>query len=223
MHFSTTSSLITLIALTTAVTSKNIGLGVKGTNFTLGLDALQTGGNAATITVVLLPNSTNNPSKVSIHNDTKLWISERKDSSDPHPVGLSLDYSEPISTYGPKLCSYTWNHDDGDPAPPPTTGFSWGSDGTLKVSHKPFYGWVACGANYDSFWWAVTPITNLSSKCTQIDLVKLEFWRNSAIKGLFNWRKNVGIIRIYSLSIMPIFCYLPLSVRVQSVSTTLPH
>jgi hypothetical protein len=88
-----------------------------------------------------------------------------------------------IPQYGPSnLSSYSYSYDGGgEPIPDPTPGFSWGSNGTLKASHKSFHGWVSCNDAGDddiqgnSFMWATAPIQNLPSPCKQIDLVKFEF------------------------------------------------
>ncbi|KAH8703698.1 hypothetical protein BGW36DRAFT_444128 [Talaromyces proteolyticus] len=176
MMHSPTASLITLAILTTAVAGKSIGLRAEGTDSTVGQYVLQTGGNAGTIFINLLSNSTNNPNKVEIDNSTNLWI-----NGDGGRYALNLDMGS-TPEYGPSnLSSYSYSYDGGgEPIPDPTPGFSWGSDGTLKVSHKSFHGWVSCNDNGgdeegNSFMWATAPIRNLSSPCKQIDLVKFEF------------------------------------------------
>lgn len=176
MMHSPIESLFALAVLTTAAAGKSIGLRAEGTNSTVGQYLLQTGGNAGTIFINLLPNSINNPNKIEIDNSTNLWI-----NGDGGRFALNLDMGS-TQEYGPSnLSSYAYSFDGGgEPVPDPTPGFSWGSDGKLKVSHKSFHGWVSCSdgggdGEGDSLMWATAPIKNLSSPCKQIDLVKFEF------------------------------------------------
>ncbi|CRG83649.1 hypothetical protein PISL3812_01004 [Talaromyces islandicus] len=164
MMHSPIASLVTLAVLTTAVAGKSFGLRAKGTNTTVGQYVFQTGGNAGTICINLLHNSINNPNKVEIDNNTNLWI-----NGEAGRYALSLDMGS-TPYYGPSnLSSYSYSYDGGgEPVPDPTPGFSWGSDGILKVSHKPFYGWVSCNDTTvyeegNALMWATAPIKNLSS------------------------------------------------------------